>query len=136
MYTEFCVSDSVCFFASRRRHTICALVTGVQTCALPIYADGEEVFLSGADFALLKLFLDHPQQILDRDTIANATRGREEIGRASSRERVCQYVEISVVAVSLKKNNAYTNSLTDTTRSNKPYQHQSLDTHPITPQPI
>src|SRR3546814_15184935 len=25
------------FFSSRRRHTICALVTGVQTCALPIY---------------------------------------------------------------------------------------------------
>src|SRR3546814_14408802 len=28
---------------------------------------------------------------------------REEIGRASCRERVCQYVWISVVAVSLKK---------------------------------
>src|SRR3546814_533873 len=28
----------VCFFfSSRRRHTTCALVTGVQTCALPIY---------------------------------------------------------------------------------------------------
>src|SRR3546814_9265828 len=26
------------FFSSRRRHTICALVTGVQTCALPIFA--------------------------------------------------------------------------------------------------
>src|SRR3546814_15243833 len=26
----------VFFFASRRRHTRCALVTGVQTCALPI----------------------------------------------------------------------------------------------------
>src|SRR3546814_15179429 len=25
-----------CFFSSRSRHTICALVTGVQTCALPI----------------------------------------------------------------------------------------------------
>src|SRR3546814_4763693 len=25
------------FFPSRRRHTGCALVTGVQTCALPIY---------------------------------------------------------------------------------------------------
>src|SRR3546814_7654955 len=25
------------FFSIRRRHTICALVTGVQTCALPIY---------------------------------------------------------------------------------------------------
>src|SRR3546814_3902386 len=26
------------FVSSRRRHTMCALVTGVQTCALPIYA--------------------------------------------------------------------------------------------------
>src|SRR3546814_15096614 len=32
-----CVYDSVlCFFSSRRRHTRCALVTGVQTWALPI----------------------------------------------------------------------------------------------------
>src|SRR3546814_256456 len=28
-----------CFFSSRRRHTRCALVTGVQTCALPICPD-------------------------------------------------------------------------------------------------
>src|SRR3546814_9038781 len=28
------------FFSSRRRHTRCALVTGVQTCALPIYVGG------------------------------------------------------------------------------------------------
>src|SRR3546814_4771040 len=27
---------SILFFTSRRRHTRCALVTGVQTCALPI----------------------------------------------------------------------------------------------------
>src|SRR3546814_14574060 len=27
------------FFSSRRRHTSCALVTGVQTCALPICVD-------------------------------------------------------------------------------------------------
>src|SRR3546814_4962073 len=27
------------FFSSRRRHTRCALVTGVQTCALPICID-------------------------------------------------------------------------------------------------
>src|SRR3546814_2047577 len=27
------------FFSSRRRHTRCALVTGVQTCALPISAE-------------------------------------------------------------------------------------------------
>src|SRR3546814_980604 len=31
----------VFFFSSRRRHTRCALVTGVQTCALPICARGD-----------------------------------------------------------------------------------------------
>src|SRR3546814_8960210 len=32
-----------CFcFSSRRRHTICALVTGVQTCALPIFDNDVE----------------------------------------------------------------------------------------------
>src|SRR3546814_948960 len=52
----------VFFFSSRRRHTRCALVTGVQTCALPIY------FGRGTDLdhgntagelgeALLQLFL-------------------------------------------------------------------------------
>src|SRR3546814_8465240 len=35
--TSFC--DCFCFFfSSRRRHTRCALVTGVQTCALPIFS--------------------------------------------------------------------------------------------------
>src|SRR3546814_9969250 len=29
------------FFSSRRRHTRCALVTGVQTCALPISSDAD-----------------------------------------------------------------------------------------------
>src|SRR3546814_13617060 len=32
----------VFFFSSRRRHTRCALVTGVQTCALPISKVGRE----------------------------------------------------------------------------------------------
>src|SRR3546814_2170432 len=34
------MSSFVCFFfSSRRRHTRCALVTGVQTCALPIFGE-------------------------------------------------------------------------------------------------
>src|SRR3546814_8750040 len=33
---DFFFVFSVFFFSSRRRHTRCALVTGVQTCALPI----------------------------------------------------------------------------------------------------
>src|SRR3546814_6034729 len=34
-YFYFCILYF--FFSSRRRHTRCALVTGVQTCALPIW---------------------------------------------------------------------------------------------------
>src|SRR3546814_6639029 len=35
MCLVFCIC--IFFFSSRRRHTRCALVTGVQTCALPIF---------------------------------------------------------------------------------------------------
>src|SRR3546814_2412528 len=35
---RICFSCVYFFFSSRRRHTRCALVTGVQTCALPILA--------------------------------------------------------------------------------------------------
>src|SRR3546814_16531465 len=38
MYLLFCFLSF--FFSSRRRHTRCALVTGVQTCALPILVLG------------------------------------------------------------------------------------------------
>src|SRR3546814_7502485 len=34
--------SSFFFFSSRRRHTRCALVTGVQTCALPISRPAHE----------------------------------------------------------------------------------------------
>src|SRR3546814_2052415 len=33
---QLIVGMSIFFFSSRRRHTICALVTGVHTCALPL----------------------------------------------------------------------------------------------------
>src|SRR3546814_10077504 len=33
---SFQLEDVIFFFSSRKRHTRCALVTGVQTCALPI----------------------------------------------------------------------------------------------------
>src|SRR3546814_1315066 len=37
------------FFSSRRRHTRCALVTGVQTCALPISCFWSEAGAAGRD---------------------------------------------------------------------------------------
>src|SRR3546814_11202876 len=45
------------FFSSRRRHTRCALVTGVQTCALPIcyFPDKEALFDALADEGLRRL---------------------------------------------------------------------------------
>src|SRR3546814_8382814 len=57
------------FFSSRRRHTRCALVTGVQTCALPIWASTlpevafavETLHAAGAsDIALLHCVLNYP----------------------------------------------------------------------------
>src|SRR3546814_4440467 len=42
---NYTVSDLSFFFSSRRRHTSCALVTGVQTCALPICTSGTSVNL-------------------------------------------------------------------------------------------
>src|SRR3546814_14862055 len=93
------------FFSSRRRQTWCALVTGVQTCALPIWMFPMAV-TAGNTFVL------KPSEQDPRSSLLLAQLAQEaglppgvlnEIGRASCRERVCQYVEISVVAVSLKK---------------------------------
>src|SRR3546814_2420324 len=66
---RICVSCSFVFlfffFASRRRHTRCALVTGVQTCALPIYpyADAGCACLAIPQAELRKI---EPRAVLDR----------------------------------------------------------------------
>src|SRR3546814_4500324 len=55
------------FFSSRRRHTRCALVTGVQTCALPILFRwfNDLNFLGGSLFAasFVALLLNYPRRI-------------------------------------------------------------------------
>ena len=43
------------------------------------HEDGSSIDLTGSDFILLHLFLQHPRQILDRDAISDATRGRESL---------------------------------------------------------
>src|SRR3546814_10203861 len=87
------------FFSSRRRHTRCALVTGVQTCALPISKTPETASVSGSvpqpDFAGRSYAPpDDPARRAQYDS--GYTLGLQlrplQIGRASCRERVCQYV--------------------------------------------
>src|SRR3546814_2884787 len=91
------------FFSSRRRHTRCALVTGVQTCALPIcyqIVAGERRWRAAQKAqlhempAIVRNFDD--AETLEIALLENIQRQDlnpiEEIGRASCRERVCQYV--------------------------------------------
>ncbi len=40
-------------------------------------ASGTMVSLSGAEYRLLRVFLDHPQRVLNRDQLLNLTQGRE-----------------------------------------------------------
>src|SRR3546814_2580982 len=98
------------FFSSRRRHTRCALVTGVQTCALPIYIirsrpavddpDDAAVQWSPTEWSVSVKILQlvkadgNPAWAGDQDEALGDRIGafRHEIGRASCRERVCQYV--------------------------------------------
>src|SRR3546814_1819660 len=90
------------FFSSRRRHTRCALVTGVQTCALPIlvHRDSSRRLSVGlphydrlASRASRALVLHQVtfRELLEA-TMALSLASIEQIGRASCRERVCQYV--------------------------------------------
>src|SRR3546814_9125579 len=85
------------FFSSRRRHTRCALVTGVQTCALPIsvwLAAGLIITaLVWAKLAVLQEVTTGEGKAIPSSkiqVIQNLEGGK--IGRASCRERVCQYV--------------------------------------------
>src|SRR3546814_1833935 len=91
------------FFSSRRRHTRCALVTGVQTCALPISGGDDIVVVDAANADQFKEeeTLEEPQIENDQPQPSEATTDGvvqvvaavdHEIGRASCRERVCQYV--------------------------------------------
>src|SRR3546814_4370267 len=97
------------FFSSRRRHTRCALVTGVQTCALPISitlgilmlipkwrkANMEDAAIAVAAWKDLAERLGAENKDLHDTLTSVRDRVRhleDEIGRASCRERVCQYV--------------------------------------------
>src|SRR3546814_9417688 len=65
-------SFDVFFCSSRRRHTRCALVTGVQTCALPIYV--EQRVLAGDGEDLVSRLLDdlRPGVVALVDAVAEA----------------------------------------------------------------
>src|SRR3546814_9828766 len=82
------------FFSSRRRHTRCALVTGVQTCALPIFATSLAASgQGGLDYDALEItqHATHDGGLAACKTLLHILHQRQ-IGRASCRERVCQYV--------------------------------------------
>src|SRR3546814_2631167 len=88
------------FFSSRRRHTRCALVTGVQTCALPIssrsLATAGAHAVPDAPGVAASCPWACPTTGESSCTASAAARPRswyrQQIGRASCREKVCKYV--------------------------------------------
>src|SRR3546814_6928725 len=100
MWCMVCCSGFVMFlffFSSRRRHTRCALVTGVQTCALPIssHSDAREKTMSTTHFdnPVSTPISAIPAAELTQEGSASCLAALHlKIGRASCRERVCQYV--------------------------------------------
>src|SRR3546814_9557080 len=88
------------FFSSRRRHTRCALVTGVQTCALPICELDNAMIKEGrTDLHLLSQAGNVRNakigvaRIMAQGHISVEIGERgDKIGRESCRERVWQYV--------------------------------------------
>src|SRR3546814_2392273 len=86
----FCVVGFF-FFSSRRRHTRCALVTGVQTCALPICRGWRARFVK--PFHRPPLSCRTVRSVPGKGPTAGPnSQTQTQIGRASCRERVCQYV--------------------------------------------
>src|SRR3546814_9329323 len=74
------------FFSSRRRHTICALVTGVQTCALPISLT-VKVVVKAPDADLPLLLTDYRALMIPEesgDTINENPIGRSEERRVGN----------------------------------------------------
>src|SRR3546814_8946610 len=98
---------TVFFFSSRRRHTRCALVTGVQTCALPICPEPpgqlagdvgtlprEPAVVLGGTPEMAVGRRPGVDRAIEPEMVAYAARGEidefaQQIGRASCRERVC-----------------------------------------------
>src|SRR3546814_8101821 len=85
----------VFFFSSRRRHTRCELVTGVQTCALPISGveTGAEQEKTRTDVRGVQCQYREPGSLhYSGSAGVGWSIAALQIGRASCRERVCQYV--------------------------------------------
>src|SRR3546814_3575718 len=90
------------FFSSRRRHTSCALVTGVQTCALPIFVGAVLAWsLTRNPREIPSALVGKPVPAFDLPAVEGRSAGLSsadlagevsQIGRASCRERVCPYV--------------------------------------------
>src|SRR3546814_5059996 len=60
------VCCGVFFFSSRRRHTRCALVTGVQTCALPSFFSVLSIFPAALAIVALIGVLGDGAAVVDR----------------------------------------------------------------------
>src|SRR3546814_7866364 len=122
-FVGVCLCFFMFFFSSRRRHTRCALVTGVQTCALPISAGARR--LAGGP---LRRQPHHAQPRRARRARPRAVRLRASggLGRGPgprSEEHTSELQSLMRISYAVfclkKKTHIHTNSTTVTRNSSK-----------------
>src|SRR3546814_13397948 len=82
----------VFFFSSRRRHTICALVTGVQTCALPISRPATVQLVSGQRWTGLEVLATIGGEMLDKEGDVEFRATYERRGRPGTLHELSRFV--------------------------------------------
>src|SRR3546814_3535613 len=144
----------VFFFSSRRRHTRCALVTGVQTCALPILQRWQQDPTATyhtwfrweeriKNFRSIRRGLQAVVQEIDAGTFGNAYRGSslETVVSAVAEQRRSEEhtselqslmrISYAVFCLKKKKNKMKDNTrpVTNTTKSQKHCECEDITTH-------
>src|SRR3546814_16393664 len=118
------------FLSRRRRHTRCELVTGVQTCALPIfgndnYIDGDGTFVVGSNAGTSAAPIIANGAVILGSNVTTVTDGSVVIGNGSASDARVNTVSVGASGAEREIINVAAGTA-DTDRVNKGQPHAAL----------